>query len=135
MRCVDGQAASGQIPRAMKVILAMMAVLAAMLPAGAADRVIMYAMLTEAQAVHLTDGVRWQMDKGDCFPVVAYKEAHTMVILQLAGAQFMVPAKTARVVPEKELPAALANYRANVKTYINAYSARWRANAEGEKKE
>jgi len=114
----------------MKTLFALLGFLAAALTAGAGDRVLLYAMLVEPQLVDLTDGARWQMDKGDCFPVVAYKESHTQVILQLAGAQFMVPSRTTRIVAEKELPKALASYRSNVNTYINAFTARWRANAE-----
>jgi hypothetical protein len=85
--------------------------------------------------VELTDGSKWQMDKGDCFPVVAYKESHTKVILQLASTSFMVPANKTRIMTEKEIPAAIVSYRANVNTYINGYAARWRANAESGKSE
>ena len=119
----------------MKTIFAMLALVAAVLPAAAADRVIMYAMLTEGQMVDLTDGTRWQMDKGDCFPVVAYKESHTKLILQLAGAQFVVPSATTRIVKEQELPKAIASYRANVNTYINGFAAKWKSNAQEGKKE
>lgn len=114
----------------MKTLFALLGLLAAMPALGAGNRVILYAMLVEPQLVDLTDGARWQMDKGDCFPVVAYKESHTQVILQLAGAQFMVPSRTTRIVSEKELPKALASYRSNVNMYINGFTARWRANAE-----
>lgn len=131
---VDGTPRSGQTAPRMKPLLALVALLAAALSAAAGDRVVLYAMLTESQRVELTDGARWQMDKGDCFPVVAYKESHTKVILQLAGAQFMVPAQTTRIVSEKELPKALASYRANVNTYINSFTNRWRSNAESGKK-
>jgi hypothetical protein len=103
------------------------------LPASAKERIVLYARLTDNLLVDLTDGSRWQMDKGDCFPVVAYKEAHTKLILQLAGAQFMVPTNKTQIVPDKEIPAALEKYRANVNTYLNGFSNRWRTEAEGKK--
>lgn len=97
--------------------------------ATARERVILYARLTDDLIVDLTDGTQWRMDKGDCFPVIAYKEAHTKLILQLAGAQFMVPAAKTKIVPDKELPQAIEKYRANVTTYINGYANRWRNEA------
>ena len=112
----------------MKALFAML--FATLLPLTAGERVELYAELTEAQHVQLTDGSKWQMDKGDCFPIVAYKESHTRVILQLAGAQFMVAEKVTRVVPEKQVPAAVEKYRANVNTYINGFAARWKSEAE-----
>jgi hypothetical protein len=119
---------------AMKALAALFILIAAALPAAAGERVIIYAMLTEGQVVDLSNGEKWRMDKGDCFPVIAYKESHTKIVLQLAGAQFMMAAAKTRVVPEKEMPAAVEKYRANVNTYINGYAARWRAQAEGGRK-
>lgn len=114
----------------MKVAVALLLFVAALLPGKAAERVLLYAMLVENTTVDLTDGSKWLMDKGDCFPVVAYTQGHTMVILQLASTSFLVPEKKTRIVPEKDLPAAIANYRGNVNTYINGYTAKWRAAAE-----
>ena len=74
----------------MKSFVCLLGLLGA-LQASAAERVLLYARLNADLTVELTDGSKWKMDKGDCFPVVAYKEAHTKLILQLAGAQFMVP--------------------------------------------
>jgi hypothetical protein len=118
----------------MKALVALFLLIAAALPAAAGERVVIYATLTEGRVVDLSNGEKWRMDKGDCFPVVAYKESHTKVVLQLAGSQFMVPSDKTRVVPEKELAAAMEKYRANVNTYINGYAARWRAEAESGKK-
>lgn len=117
----------------MKAITVLLLLLAAMLPARAAERVVLYATLLEGTPVELSDGSKWQMDKGDCFPIVAYKESHTVVVLQLASASFAVPASITREVTKKEIPAAIASYRANVNTYINGYAARWRAAAEAGK--
>jgi hypothetical protein len=119
----------------MKAIAALLFLLAAALPGTGGERVILYATLLESMPVELTDGSKWQMDKGDSFPVVAYKESHTMVILQLASTSFIVPTAKTRVVPDKELPAAIVSYRSNVNTYINGYAARWRAAAEAGKPE
>jgi hypothetical protein len=119
----------------MKALTALLLLVAAVLPAGAGERVVLYATLLEGLPVELTDGSKWQMDKGDCFPVVAYKESHTKVILQLASTSFMVPTAKTRILTDKEMPAAIASYRANVNTYINGYAARWRANAESGKPE
>jgi hypothetical protein len=73
------------------------------------------------------------MDKGDAFPIIAYKESHTKVILQLAGAQFMVDAERTETVPKNEIPAAVENYRGNVTRYINTFADRWKKNAEQDK--
>jgi hypothetical protein len=114
----------------MKVVLVLLIALSAVLPAGAGERVIMYAMLTEGLLVDLNDGSKWQMDKGDCFPVVAYKESHTKVILQLAGTQFRVPADKTRIVAAKETEEAVKRYRANVNTYIESASNKWKDKAK-----
>ncbi len=115
----------------MKTVLAFLAFLIALLsPAGAAEKVVLFARLKETTVVELTTGAKWRMDKGDAFPIIAYKESHTMVILQLAGAQFMLPADQTEVVPDKELQAAIAKYRDNVTNYINGFSDRWKKNAQ-----
>ena len=117
----------------MKSFVCLLGLLGA-LQASAAERVLLYARLNADLTVELTHGSKWKMDKGGCFPVVAYKEAHTKLILQLAGAQFMVPASKANIVPEKEEAQAVEKYRANVNTYINGYANRWRNEAEAPKK-
>jgi hypothetical protein len=117
----------------LKTIVALLLLLAAVLPAAAGEHVILYATLLEGSAVELSDGSKWQMDKGDCFPVVAYKQEHTLIILQLASASFILPASKTRLIADKDLPAAVASYRANVNTYINGFAARWRAAAEAGK--
>ncbi len=117
----------------MKAFVCLLGLLSA-LQAPASERVLLYARLNADLTVELTDGSKWKMDKGDCFPVVAYKEAHTKLILQLAGTQFMVPASKANIVAEKEEAHAMEKYRANVNTYINGYANRWRNEAEAPKK-
>lgn len=93
----------------------------------------LFARLLDTLIVELSDGSTWEMQKGDCFPVVAYKESHTKLILQLAGTSFVVLANSTAVVDEKDLPAALASYRINVNNYIDGFSFRWRKNAESGK--
>ena len=119
---------------AMKFLVCLLGLLGTIVSASAKERVLMYAQLTDNLTVELTDGTKWRMDKGDCFPVVAYKEAHTKLILQLAGAQFMVPTNKTKIVPEKEEADAVLKYRANVNTYINGFANRWRAEAEADKR-
>lgn len=118
----------------MKVFVCLLGLLGALLQGSAAERVLLYARLNDSLLVELTDGSKWKMDKGDCFPVVAYKEAHTKLILQLAGTQFVIPAAKANIVPDKEAAQAVEKYRANVNTYINGYANRWRNAAEPTKK-
>lgn len=122
---------SSFILAAVKTVCSIFAFLALLLlTAGAGEKVVLFARLKDATVVELTTGAKWRMDKGDAFPVIAYKESHTMVILQLAGAQFIVPVEKTDIVPDKELPEAMAKYRENVTNYINGYSDRWKKNAQ-----
>jgi hypothetical protein len=41
-----------------------------------------------------------------------------------------VAAEHAAIVSEKETPAAIERYRATLQTYIDGFSARWKARAE-----
>ena len=122
---------SSSILAAVKTVCSIFAFLSLLLlTAGAGEKVVLFARLKDATVVELTTGAKWRMDKGDAFPVIAYKESHTMVILQLAGAQFIVPVEKTDIVPDKELPEAMAKYRENVTNYINGYSDRWKKNAQ-----
>jgi transcriptional/translational regulatory protein YebC/TACO1 len=104
-----------------------------LLPGAAGEKVVLYARMKETTEVDLTTGAKWRMDKGDSFPIIAYKESHTKVILQLAGAQFMVNADRVETVPKNDVPAAVENYRENVTQYINSFSDRWKKNAQQSK--
>ena len=114
----------------MKALLTFLLLLACVPRMPAGERVTLYAKLLSPLVVELSDSAVWEMEKGDCFPVVAYKESHTKLILRLAGTSFVVPAKSAVIVSEKDTPAAIESYRVNVNNYINGYSARWRKDAE-----
>jgi len=121
------------LPR-VKTVLAILIGLAFMLlPGTAGEKVVLYARMKAVTEVTLTTGAKWRMDKGDSFPIIAYKESHTKVILQLAGAQFMVDTDRTETVPKNEIPAAVENYRENVTRYINTFSDRWKKNAEQDK--
>ena len=98
--------------------------------AAAVERAPLYARILQDLNATLTDGSVWQIDKGDCFPVVAYKESHTKLILRLAGTQFVVAGSDAVIVSAKETPAAAESYRTTVNSYINGAAMRWRARAE-----
>jgi hypothetical protein len=94
-------------------------------------RFALYATFLEPTPVQLADGAKWQMDKGDTFPVVMYKNQRTDIILQLAGTSFMVPAARVEVFEEEYLTEAkLATYRANVHNYIESKSEKWKERAK-----
>jgi hypothetical protein len=114
----------------MKALMAILLLALCTVQAGAGERVVLYARLLQDLNVELTDGSKWAMDKGDCFPVVAYKESHTKLILRLGGAQFVVAGNDAAIVSEKQTPAAIASYRVTLQNYIDSASARWKAKAE-----
>ena len=114
----------------MKTVIAILLFALCGAHAFAADRVVLYAKLLQDLTVELTDGSKWAMEKGDCFPVIAYKESHTKLILRLASTSFVVAGDHAAVVSDKETPAAIERYRTTLQTYIDGFSARWKAKAE-----
>ena len=94
-------------------------------------RYALYATLVEDTPVQLADGSKWQMDKGDTFPVVMFKEQQTKIILQLAGTSFIVETKRVKWFEEKDLTEALlATYRANVHNYLESRSEKWKEQAK-----
>lgn len=82
----------------------------------------LYAMFLEDTRVELSDGAVWMMDKGDVFPIQAYKNMQKNVILQLAGATFMTETSRIRVLKPDEVPAGLETYRNNVRSYLESTS-------------
>jgi len=91
-------------------------------------RFVLYGILLENIPVQLADGSKWEMDKGDTFPVVMYKEQRTKMILQLAGTSFLIAADKVKVIEEKELTEALlATYRNNVANYLESRAKKMRA--------
>jgi hypothetical protein len=113
-----------------KALLAFLLLAICTAHAAAGERVVLYARVLENLNAELTDGSIWQIDKGDCFPVVAYIDSHTKLVLRLAGTQFLVLSKSAEIVSEKDTPAAITNYRVSLDAYMNGVAMRWRARAE-----
>jgi len=95
--------------------------LCACVPALAGDFKI-YAALTEDTRVELSDGAVWQMDKGDVFPVEAYKNQQKNVVLRLAGATFMTETARVRVLKPEEVQEGIEAYRKNVRAYLDSTS-------------
>lgn len=118
----------------MKPLIAVLLLALCSAQSGAAEHVTLYARLLEDLAVELTDGSKWAMEKGDCFPVVAYKESHTKLVLRLASTNFVVSSEHAAIVSDKETAAALERYRGTLQVYIEGFSARWKARAEASAK-
>ncbi len=105
--------------------------LCAFAPAQEKKRYVLYAMLSETTPVQLADGAKWQMDKGDTFPVVMFKERQTKIILQLGGTTFMINADRVQTIEEKDLTEAqLATYRNNVSNYLESRSEKWKEQAK-----
>ena len=111
--------------------------LAALAPAQAPKKKpLVFALLVQDTPVELADGAKWMMDKGDAFPVVMFREQQTKIVLQLAGTTFLVDAKNARVLDEKEVTEELvAVYRRNVASYLDGKAKKWREGVTGEKTE
>ena len=103
-------------------------------PAGAREYKL-YAALLEDTPVELSDGARWLMDKGDVFPVLMFKDSQSNVVLQVAGANFMMETKRVRILEPKEVSAGLAVYRKTVETYLKTKAEKWRAAVEPKKPE
>jgi hypothetical protein len=83
----------------------------------------LYAQFTTDTRVELSDGAMWMMDKGDTFPVVAYKNLQKNIVLQLAGATFMTDAARVRILKDAEVEAGLESYRKNVRAYLESRSS------------
>jgi len=82
----------------------------------------LYAQFTADTRVELSDGAMWLMDKGDTFPVVAYKNMQKNIVLQLAGATFTTDTIRVRILKDEEVEAGLESYRKNVRAYLEARS-------------
>src|SRR4029434_10711451 len=82
----------------------------------------LYAQFIADTRVELSDGAMWLMDKGDTFPVVAYKNMQKNIVLQLAGATFTTDTIRVRILHDEEVEAGLEAYRKNVGGYLEARS-------------
>ncbi len=111
------------------------ACLLALSSAASAKEFKLYAMLLDDTPADLADGSKWQMDKGDVFPVLMFKEMQTKVVLQLAGTSFWTEASRVRILKESEVPGALGSYRKNLEAYLNSNSDKWKKQAHEKKPE
>lgn len=82
----------------------------------------LYATFTEDTRVELSDGAVWMMDKGDVFPVEAYKNMQKNIVLRLAGATFMTETAHVRILKPDEVAAGIETYRKNVRAYLESTS-------------
>lgn len=110
--------------------------LLALAPAASAREYKLYAILIEDTKVELSDGAVWVMDKGDVFPVEAYKNQQKNIVLRLAGATFMTETAATRILKPDEIAAGLEVYRKNVRAYLDSTSKKIQQNLQpGEGKE
>ena len=82
----------------------------------------LYAQFTTDTRVELSDGAMWMMDRGDTFPVVAYKNLQKNIVLQLGGTTFMTETVRIRILNESEVEAGLESYRKNVRAFLESKS-------------
>jgi hypothetical protein len=85
---------------------------------------IVYAEFVADTPVDLSDGSRWMMDKGDCFPIDMFKERHTKVILKLAGTTFMTPIYSVRILKDSEAERGRESYQKMVDNYFRTQAAK-----------
>ena len=116
----------------MKGLLRILLLIALATPAGAREYKL-YATLLDDSIVELSDGAKWLMDKGDVFPVLMFKDSQTSIVLQVAGANFLIETKRVRILEPKEVPAGIATYRKTVETYLKTKAEKWRAAYEPKK--
>ncbi len=84
---------------------------------------ILYAEFTENTAVELSNGAKWMMDKGDCFPIHMFTEHRTKVVLQLGPATFTTEAKHLRIMKETENGPAQVSYQKNLDEFAKTQAA------------
>jgi hypothetical protein len=127
------RATSAALVKIVSFLTVLWLALAAVAPAQSPGRKpLLFAMLIEDTPVELADGAKWMMDKGDAFPLVMFKEQQTKLVLQLAGTTFLIPAKSVRVLDEKEVTeGVLVAYRRNVESYLDGKAKKWRAAVAG----
>jgi hypothetical protein len=82
----------------------------------------LYATFNEDTKVELSDGAVWMMDKGDVFPVEAYKNMQKNIVLRLGGATFVTETAHIRILKPEEVAAGIETYRKNVRSYLDTTS-------------
>jgi hypothetical protein len=104
------------------VLLSTLALFAAV--AAPAKEFKLYAQFTADTRVQLSDGAMWMMDKGDVFPVLAYKDMQKNVILQLGETTFKTETVRIRILKADEVAAGLEAYQKNVRAYQDSKRAK-----------
>lgn len=137
LRCLGWFPFVNLIPAVNRLCLLLAFLLTLVLLANAEEakpkkRFVLYAQFLEDTPVELSDGAKWMMDKGDCFPVYMFKEKQTKVVLQLASATFWTDASRVRILKPSEESMALEHYRKNLDNYLKARAKKWRDNAQKE---
>jgi hypothetical protein len=85
---------------------------------------VVYAEFVADTPADVSDGSKWMMDKGDCFPIHMFKDRHTKVILRLADATFMTDAYSVRVLKDSEADRGQKSYQKMVDKYLKAQADR-----------
>lgn len=98
--------------------------------AAEAHPFLLYAKFLQDTEVELSDGSRWAMDAGDCFPIYMFKEQRTKVILQLGSSTFETETARLKVLTEADTNAALLSYRKNLENYLRAKADNWKRDAK-----
>jgi hypothetical protein len=104
----------------MRTLIAFIFVALAAVSSVSAKEFKLYAAFLEDTRVRLSDGAEWMMDKGDVFPVKAYKNQQKNIILQLGGASFMTETARVRILKSKEVAEGLEVYKKNVRAYLES---------------
>lgn len=120
---------------AMKFAAVIASLLVLALPLAAKEFKI-YAAFTEETKVELSDGAIWVMDKGDVFPILAYKDLRKNIVLQLGGTSFMTETARIRVLEKSEEADGIESYRKNLRAFLDSTSKKLQAalqEAEGVK--
>ncbi len=115
--------------------LALLAWICASAQAAEKKPYILYATFLEDTPVELSDGAKWMMDRGDSFPILMFKEQQTVVVLEFAGMKFPAEAGRVKITPGEQVTAEMvANYRKNVRDYIDRKSEKIQRDLRAQKK-
>lgn len=111
------------------LLLALCSLRATPIDQGNARPYIAFAQFLQDTTVDLTDGSKWAMDAGDCFPIYMFKNQQKNVVLQLGSATFTTEASRVKVLKEADAVKAQASYRKNLEVFLNGKSEKWKKEA------
>lgn len=83
-----------------------------------------YAQFKEGTEVEASDGSRWAMDAGDCFPIYMFKDQQKRVVLQLGSVTFGTDTVRVQVLPESEEARARASYERTLANFTASQARR-----------